>query len=605
MNNDQVEENTTSGESHGCDTVERLGASVIVNADDWGRDVATTDRSLDCVIRGVVSSASAMVFMEDSERAAHLARQHSVDAGLHLNFTMPFSARQCPLRLKEQQERISRFLRSNRFSPVIYHPGLAASFEYVVKAQQEEYEQLYGAPARRMDGHHHMHLCANIVYQNLLPRGTIVRRNFSLWPGEKIWFNRLYRRWQDRWLSRRYRLADFFFDLYPLDPRSRLERIFQLGTRFNVEVETHPINNEEYRFLIDGELMRCAGNVEVARGYLLRFSNHGASVGEIMTSSGIGVNTNKVMDDNDPIDSASEQAAAHISVCVCTYKRPLPLKRLLFELSLQETEKLFTYSIVVADNDEEKSAEATVAEFRLSSAIPVKYVIEPKRSIARARNKVVNSAGGEYSAFIDDDEYPTPKWLLTLFKTCNDYKVDGVLGPVLRSFDEVPPAWLKKSRFYIRRVNPTGMRVDWREARTGNVLINRRIIARDTSPFRPEFRVGEDQEFFKRKVEEGCIFIWCAEAEVFEVVPPARWKRNYLVRRALLGGAMDTKLSTFGIFNVVKAVLAVPLYCLLLPFTLLLGQHRFMGLLVRLCYHIGRLLELLGIEVVREEYVTD
>src|ERR1700758_5164513 len=43
---------------------------LIINADDWGRDHETTQRILECTLRGTVSSASAMVFMEDSERAA-------------------------------------------------------------------------------------------------------------------------------------------------------------------------------------------------------------------------------------------------------------------------------------------------------------------------------------------------------------------------------------------------------------------------------------------------------------------------------------------------------------------------------------------------------
>ena len=152
MHKDHAGAKSVAGESSECDAIRRSGATVIVNADDWGRDVATTDRSLGCVVRGVVSSVSAMVFMEDSERAAFLARQHGVDAGLHLNFTMPFSAPQCPSRLLERLEKLSRFLSSHRFAPVLYHPGLAASFEYVVRAQQEEYERLYGAPAHRADG---------------------------------------------------------------------------------------------------------------------------------------------------------------------------------------------------------------------------------------------------------------------------------------------------------------------------------------------------------------------------------------------------------------------------------------------------------------------
>ena len=267
------------GRSPVSDAMEPAGAAVIVNADDWGRDNATTDRCLDCFLLGAVSSVSAMVFMEDSERAADLARHHGVDAGIHLNFTLPFSAAHCPARLKQHQERLSRLLSSHRFAPVLYHPFAAASFEYVVKAQLEEYERLYGAAARRVDGHHHMHLCTNVLMQELLPGGIIVRRNLSFARGEKGFFNRFYRHQQDRRLARRHRIADFFFDLQPLEPRRRLEEIFNLSERFDIEVETHPIHDEEYRFLADGELMRGAGEGAVARGYVLRFCNPGVGVG--------------------------------------------------------------------------------------------------------------------------------------------------------------------------------------------------------------------------------------------------------------------------------------------------------------------------------------
>jgi hypothetical protein len=250
---------------------QKPGALIIVNADDWGRDAATTDRSLECVLRGAVSSVSAMMFMEDSERAAALAREHGVDAGLHLNLTTLFSAPQCPPRLAKQQARLARFLTVNRFTRLLYHPGLSAAFEYVVKAQLEEYERRYGVPAGRVDGHHHMHLCANVFFQKLLPAGTIVRRNFSFAAGEKSLVNRWYRGWQDRGLARRHRMTDFFFSLPPLEPRSRLEKFLDLAGRFDVELETHPAVPDEYAFLMGEELFPSAGKVGVATGYLLRF----------------------------------------------------------------------------------------------------------------------------------------------------------------------------------------------------------------------------------------------------------------------------------------------------------------------------------------------
>ena len=243
---------------------------LIINADDWGCDFDTNDRALECVLSGAVSSVSAMVFMQGSEVGALLALQHGVDAGLHLNFTTPFSIDSCSSRLMEHQARCARFLNSHPFAPVVYHPGLRASFRYVTTAQLDEFERLYGHRPGRVDGHHHMHLCANVLLGGLLPEGVIVRKNFSFRRGEKGPVNRGYRHWQDRALARRHRTTDLFFSLLPLIPQGRFEGISALARRYDVEVETHPSNPEEFRFLMGGELIRCIGDVKVSRGYRLR-----------------------------------------------------------------------------------------------------------------------------------------------------------------------------------------------------------------------------------------------------------------------------------------------------------------------------------------------
>jgi hypothetical protein len=49
---------------------------------------------------------------------------------------------------------------------------------------------------------------------------------------------------------------DFFFSLPPFAPAVRMQRIFNLARRFVVEVETHPINPEEYQFLTGADLLR-------------------------------------------------------------------------------------------------------------------------------------------------------------------------------------------------------------------------------------------------------------------------------------------------------------------------------------------------------------
>jgi len=267
---DSIEEHSAEGEAP-------KSGLLIVNADDWGRDKETTDRMLECLLHRTVSSVSAMVFMSDSERSAQLAREHGVDAGLHLNFSLPFSLPQCPANLREHQRKLASYLTRHPLARVIFHPGLVNAFDYVAKAQLEEFGRLFGSFPKRVDGHHHLHLCANVLFGGLLPKGALVRRNFSFQPGEKSSVNRLYRRAVDSRLARRHRIVDFLFTLTPLESRERLERIRLLARTQIVEVETHPVNPDEYKFLTGNGVSRWIGSTPIASSFQLPISQRNAA----------------------------------------------------------------------------------------------------------------------------------------------------------------------------------------------------------------------------------------------------------------------------------------------------------------------------------------
>lgn len=303
--------------------------------------------------------------------------------------------------------------------------------------------------------------------------------------------------------------------------------------------------------------------------------------------------------------SAMTNAIPHICVCVCTYRRPDFLRRLLTELGSQETGAGFTYSVVVVDNDKLESASVVLQEAAAWLRIAVKYCVEPRQNIATARNRAIQQAEGDFVAFIDDDEFPTKRWLFNLFEALHRYQVDGALGPVKPHFDVEPPRWVRESRLYDRPSYPTGTIIDWRKGRTGNVLLKRQILTEGEQHFRPEFLTGEDQDFFRRMIDRGYKFVWCDEALAYEIEPPMRWKRSFIVRRALLRGRISIVHPTFGWREIVTSLVAVPLYTLALPFAMLRGQGRFMSYLNRLCDHVGRLLGLLGISPVGEPYVTE
>lgn len=295
----------------------------------------------------------------------------------------------------------------------------------------------------------------------------------------------------------------------------------------------------------------------------------------------------------------------HISVCICTYKRPSLLRRCLDSVCDQRTAGLFSYSVVVADNDVMESARETVEAMAADSKVAILYCVEPRQNIARTRNKAVGASSGDFVAFIDDDEFTTCTWLLTLLKTQQAYKADGVLGPVHPHYEDATPKWVIQGRFYDRPLQPTGMLLPWNKCRTGNVLLKRELFGADEEPFDPTCLSGEDQDFFRRKSATGASFVWCHEAQAYEVVPPSRWKRSFLVRRALFRGIFAQRNHGLQPLRLLQAFVSMPLYTIVLPLALAFGQAKFMSCVFKLSYHTGRLLGFLGVNPIRQAYVVD
>jgi glycosyltransferase involved in cell wall biosynthesis len=106
-----------------------------------------------------------------------------------------------------------------------------------------------------------------------------------------------------------------------------------------------------------------------------------------------------------------------ISVCICTFRRPDMLARLLDALAEQRVDSSFSFDIVVVDNDSERSAESTVRSFQLRRNIETLYDCEPVRNISMTRNRAIRNAAGNLIAFIDDDEAPVQGWLAELHRS--------------------------------------------------------------------------------------------------------------------------------------------------------------------------------------------
>jgi succinoglycan biosynthesis protein ExoM len=280
------------------------------------------------------------------------------------------------------------------------------------------------------------------------------------------------------------------------------------------------------------------------------------------------------------------------------------LERLLHSLTRLETQGLFTYSVVLVDNDTQGSAREVATRVGEQTGLPIAYDVEPERNISLARNRSVRNADGALIAFIDDDEFPPEDWLVNHFRMMTSTRADGVLGPVKPHFDGDAPAWLVKSGLLERSGLTSGEIItDCMYTRTGNVLLKKSAFTDTNRWFDPQFGVigGGDKIFFKEMIGAGGILTWCTEAYVFEIVPPERQSRIYYLKRGWsrgLGAALETR---FFSLSTAKSVVAIVLYTAALPILLGLGHHLFMKYLVKDCDHLSKVLAHLGIALVPEK----
>ena len=164
-----------------------------------------------------------------------------------------------------------------------------------------------------------------------------------------------------------------------------------------------------------------------------------------------------------------------LSICICTYKRPILLRRLLYSIR-DQVHLPCSIEIVVVDNDVGQSATQVISEFSKDFNGNLKSFSLGTPNISLARNAGIAAAAGRFIVMIDDDELPMNDWIFKLVETQVKFKADIVFAPVLPDYHVGVPDWIVSGGYFDRRRFKTGTVVDYRDARSGNVLIRREIL---------------------------------------------------------------------------------------------------------------------------------
>jgi succinoglycan biosynthesis protein ExoM len=293
-----------------------------------------------------------------------------------------------------------------------------------------------------------------------------------------------------------------------------------------------------------------------------------------------------------------------VSLCIATYRRQERLAAVLQDLTRQTR---LPDEVVVVDNDAAASARPVVDRLLgLGAPFPIRYAVQPQKNISMTRNKTVELAGGDWLAFIDDDERAPEPWLAQLLEAAGRFGADGVLGPVDPVVPPSAPVWIRRGRFYDFPRMATGTVIPPNRLRFGNVLLAGSWLRGAQMPFDPALGLtgGEDGDLLSRLVQKGARLVWCDEAVVHEPVESSRLSLRWLLRRALSGGqdfarhtlagrygAMSTlKRTAFFLRALAQALIAAALALIVWP----LGRHHAARWLTTLSANIGKLTVLWG-----------
>lgn len=313
------------------------------------------------------------------------------------------------------------------------------------------------------------------------------------------------------------------------------------------------------------------------------------------------------------------EAAARIAVCICTYRRPRQMARLLDGLDAQTFSRSPRPDVtaIVVENESGGPGRA-VCVGRKGRLV---YAEQPVPGVPSARNMCLELAAGisDFIVLIDDDETPDRDWLDSLLAAQRDTGADVVAGPFLADFEQTPPAWILRGEFHASPLARTRSHIPllaftpprtgarMQSSDSGNVLFRSDIVRRTAIRFDPSmsrFGYGADTLFFRTVARHGFRIVGIADARVTHVIPPERATLRWLLRRAVQQGIcvaiVERRIGTTAavrLKHIAGAGLRAAFLPLLFPLLIFYPAEYAAWNLIRVLQAVGVLLGSLGVRV--------
>lgn len=134
-------------------------------------------------------------------------------------------------------------------------------------------------------------------------------------------------------------------------------------------------------------------------------------------------------------------SANSISVILCTYNNAESLAITLAQLSQCKVQNPGGVEILVVDNNSSDHTHAVTLACAAKSAIPVKYLFQPRQGLSHARNLGLQEAMGRYALFTDDDADIPQHWLSSYQSTITQHQPDCLYSKIDVIWEQDKPWW--------------------------------------------------------------------------------------------------------------------------------------------------------------------